>query len=240
MDKCSLVDGCQALCHCSAAVEAQIGQAQLVQQPLQDVQRGCPLGEDEGPASKKDTTCLAGQNDILRALSLLKVDSERLRPAVLTHRSVRRATRLPGRQALAELSCKSLWHCMLWLNIQAAWQESQLCKPSQERRPSVHPMDSGLSKPLKAETALPGASLPCMQPPSATARMRRQTCRSCQACMTEHEDLTGCPCSSAPAACPAGGSTWRCRRRRPGTGGTWQSGGGARGRRRAAQSRSRT
>ena len=51
----SLVDGGQALCYSSAAVQAQVGQLEQVQQPLQDVQRGRPLAEDQRPAHRWHT-----------------------------------------------------------------------------------------------------------------------------------------------------------------------------------------
>lgn len=37
------VDNGEAICHCRAAVQAHVGEAPLVKEPLQDVQNSCPL-----------------------------------------------------------------------------------------------------------------------------------------------------------------------------------------------------
>lgn len=48
---CALVHEREAVLYGGAAVEAQEGQRQLIQQPLQHVQRGGPLAEDQRPVA---------------------------------------------------------------------------------------------------------------------------------------------------------------------------------------------
>ena len=67
----SLVDGGQALCYSSAAVQAQVGQLEQIQQPLQDVEGGGPLAEDQRPAHRGDTWGLRGGGNLIHSIPLL-------------------------------------------------------------------------------------------------------------------------------------------------------------------------